>query len=133
MDYPSFESIWSQFDDFEFSIDDDEMCIFAKEFGKWVEDLCERIMEPNLVAINQAKVQLLDKYFEWRNLVPKIHRNKISQVGHQCIFHVFETAYILLRAAEVSLMPPMLFVPPPPPPPPPPTQIAGLFLGEIDE
>ena len=133
MDYPSFESIWSQFNDFEFSINKDDKCIFAIEFWKWAEDLCEVIKDPDLVTINQAKVQLQDKYFEWRSIVPKSHRNKVSQVGHNCIFHVYETAYFLLRAAEVSLMPPMLFVPSPPPPPPPPPQIAGIFLGEIDE
>jgi len=133
MDYQSFESIWRQFEDFEFSINSDDHCIFAQEFEKCLEDLLDVIEDPDIISINQAKIQLQDKYFEWRSIVPKSHKNRVSQVGHKCIFHVYERAYYLLRIAEISLSPPLLVEPPPSPPPPPPPQIAGLFLGELDE
>jgi len=133
MDYQSFEEIWRQSNDFEFSINSDDHCIFAQEFRKCTEELCQVIEDPDIVSINQAKIRLQDKYFEWRRVVPKSHKYRVSQVGHKCIFHVYARAYYLLRIAEISLMPPMLFEPPPPPPPPPAPQIAGLFLGELDE
>lgn len=129
---PSFETIWSKFEDFEFSEMEQNCCDYAAEFSEWADELCSVIDDPDVVAVNQAKVLLMDKYFEWRSIVPKNHRNKTSPVGHLCIFHVFEKAYILLKVAELSLTPPMLFLPPPPPPPPPPPQIAGIYLGEFD-
>lgn len=117
-------------------------CVYARKFNLWAEELCAgAVKDPNtrsLVVINQAKVLLLDKYMEWRSFVPKKHRAYTGSY-HVCIFHIFVTAYDRLKVVELSLTPPMLFLPAPPPPlapppaPPPPPQIAGVFIGEIDE
>lgn len=133
----SFEELWNRAEEFELPDAEAEICIFARKFSEWTRELCaSSTQSASLVAINQAKILLIDKYFEWRSVVPKAHRNRMSGGGHICIFQVFEQAYITLRAVELALTPPMLFIPPPPLPPlspPPPPQIAGIFLGELDK
>lgn len=132
-----FESLWNRFGDFTIPATQPNTCIFAKEFSGWVSELLAKAKnDPSIVFVNQAKVLLLDKYFEWRNSVPKSHRVRTGGVGHACVFQVFEQAYASLRVIELALTPPMLFIPPPPlplPSPPPPPQIAGIFLGQVDK
>ncbi len=127
-DYEYFEDLWppNQGSMFE---GDDSLCAFAEHFLEWAEDLAAEATDgSDQVAVNQAKVQLLDRYFEWRATVPKTHRNRVSESGHTCIFHVFEGTYYVLRAVELSLTPPLLFIPEPPPP----TEMiyTPLILGE---
>lgn len=118
------------------------LCVYAQKFSDWAEQLCGGVLQdPTIVGINQAKVQLLDKFFEWRTFAPKRHRTITAggvsgPTGHTCIFHVFVAAYERLKVVELSLTPPMLFLPPAPtpsPPPPAPPQIAGVFIGEVED
>ncbi len=131
----SFERLWHSHD-FELPEEPPNLCVYAQKFQEWTQDLCIKVAQiPSIVSVNQFKVLLIDKYFEWRSFSPKRHRNYTgtAQGSHTCIFHVFETAYNRLKVVELSLTPPMLFLPPPPvppPPPAPPVQISGIFLGE---
>lgn len=128
-----FESLWKGDGGWEFSPLPPNYCVFARKFSEWTLEFCAKVTQAgDLVAINQGKILLVDKYFEWRSVVPKNHRDRLSATGHTCIFRVFEQAYMTLRAMELALTPPMLFLPPPPYMPPPP-QIAGIFLGELDK
>lgn len=134
----SFERIWQQAKEFDFSTEEQSsLCPFAEKFSEWVRELGTKVTrDSSIVTVNQAKIMLIDKYFEWRAVVPKAHRNRIGVSGHHCIFHVFVQTYELLKAVELSLTPPMLFLPPsplPPAPPPSPPQIAGIFIGEIGD
>jgi hypothetical protein len=134
-----FDERWERYTNIEFlkreREEEDGYCGYARKFSEWVETLPSLVAhKPDILAINQDKVQLLDKYFEWRSYVPKSHRNRTgSKAGHTCIYHVFSETYNTLKVAELSLTPPLLFLPEPPPPPPPSPQIAGIFLGELDE
>lgn len=129
-----FESLWAEPMAAEEEIA--PLCRFAAAFQPWAETLIRPLLQqPTLIGINQAKILLLDKYFEWRNIAPRGHRDKVTVAGHTCLWHVFEAAYTRLREVELSLTPPMLFVPAPPPAlptptPPSPPQIAEIFLGE---
>jgi hypothetical protein len=134
-----FESLWS-----EPAAAEEEppsLCRFAAQFQTWAEVLLNNALhKPTEVGINQAKILLVDKYFEWRSVAPRAHRDKMSANGHTCLWHVFEAAYLRLREAEIALIPPVVVVsssPPALPPPvvsapPPPPQIAGIFIGEED-
>ena len=128
----SFEKIWEDLEEFELSNDSPKWCKFSVAFNKWSDTLCQFTEDSTLISINQAKVILLDKYFDLRRFVNKKHRDRIGSRGHVCIFHVFEQTYIRLRAAELSLSGPLILYPPDPPPQTPP-QIAGIFLGEFEE
>ncbi len=138
----SFEGLWHRHEhEFELPPTEEEqptLCVYARKFNTWAEELCAgAIQTPSIVSINQSKVLLLDKYMEWRNFVPKRHRLYTGN-AHFCIFHVFESIYDRLKVVELSLTPPMLFLPEPPQPPPTfappsPPQIAGVFIGELDE
>lgn len=134
--HSSFDSLWNRAEDLELPAEPPDICPFAQKFSEWTTELCANVArQPEIVSVNQAKVLLLDKYFEWRHAVPRSHRNRTGKLGHECIFHVFEQAYERLKVIELALTPPMLFLPAPPPPlppPPPPPQIAGIFLGELD-
>jgi len=128
----SFETLWHRHDDFQFGEPEPNLCPYAQRFSTWAEELLTGLAgERNVVSVNQSKVLLLDKYFEWRSAVPKSHRYHLGRAnGHVCIFHVFETAYERLKVLELSLTPPLLFLPAPPPPPP---QIAGIFIGQEEQ
>lgn len=107
-------------------------CKYAQVFEQWAVDLLREYVrrEPNMVSFAQAKVHLIDRYFEWRVAVPKSHRNRIGEGGHTCIFHVFEQAYHQIKMAELILAPSVVVVSPPPAPPALP-QVAGIYLGEV--
>ena len=130
----SFDSLWNSSETFNLPETPPNTCAYAQKFSTWVEELLTRdAKEPSIVFINQAKVLLLDKYFEWRSVVPKRHRTRLGHLGHhQCISQVFEEAYERLKATELTLMPPLLFLPPPPSSPPM-AQIAGIFLGQREK
>jgi len=129
--YEQFATIWNRAEAFALSEPDTQprTCIYAQAFREWVTMLNREIVTntPSVVAVNQAKVLLVDKYFALRSNVPKNHRNRIGENGHICIFHVFEQGYGHLRAIELALIPPLLFLPPKPPPP----SLPGLFLGDV--
>ena len=94
-------------EEFEFSIPKEEpnLCPFAREFSEWTENLFQVTKEPTVIAVNQAKVQLLDKYFEWYRFVPKNHRNRLGSRGHTCIFQVFVQAYVHLKEVDLTMTP----------------------------
>src|SRR6266540_5071120 len=55
-------------------------CAYARKFKEWADALCVAVgqdVQKNgasaVVAVNQAKVLLVDKYFEWRAAAPKTH------------------------------------------------------------
>ena len=135
-----FHKIWDQVEPFQLEepspkeIMQARMCGYAREFYDWVEEWILPI-EGNLIAINQAKVILLDKYMEWRSFVPKLHVEYTSERGHTCIFHIFIQASEFLQVAELRIRKPMLFIPPPPPPQPPGPKLDGpmIYLGKLDE
>lgn len=82
----------------------------AQLFGAWAKDMCTTaIQKKDQIALNQAKVLLLDKFFEWRASIPKKQYNDF--------FAVLEEAYHQVKIAQLSLTPPMLFLPSPPPQP----------------
>lgn len=125
---PLFDTIWTRFGDFEFAEEPVNFCCYAEEFAEWANGLVATVaQEPSVVSVNQAKLLLQDKWHDWRSIVPKRHRDRLSPKGHTCIFQVYVLAYSQLRVVELSLTPPLLFLPPPPPQPP---EIAGIFLGE---
>lgn len=131
-----FEALWSQ-QEFELPDTKPTLCEYAQKFADSIAPLIEKaVAKGEIVTINQAVLLVTHRFFEWRAYVPKSHRNRVSEFGHTCIFHVFETAYQRLKLAELEMAPPMLFVPAPPPLPPAPVsapapiQIAGIFLGE---
>jgi hypothetical protein len=99
------------------------ICTAAHQFQQWADALCAEVAriaqksnDNGVVAVNQAYVKLLIRYFDWRNAVPKVHRTHIGATGHTCLFDVFERAYMHLRVIELSLSPPMLYLPASPPP-----------------
>jgi len=128
-----FETIWNRVDDLDVPREVIEWCPYARKFSEWAASLIETSTQPELVSVNQAKILLIDKYFEYRSYVPRSHRTRIGAIGHHCIYQVFELAYEKLKRLELSLTPPMLFIPPPPLPPTPIPQIAGIFLGDLEK
>src|SRR5687768_8135942 len=93
-----FAKKWEQYTNFEFVSEEQRKfsnyCAPAQQFAQWAENLVVDVGDSlSLLAIQQAKVQLLDKYFEWRAYVPKSHRDRLGASGHYCIFQVFASAY----------------------------------------
>ncbi len=127
MDFDAnFDYLWRQISDIEIPEEQPNHCLFAQGFSQWVDQLLLDIKQPTIMRVNQAKVQLIDKFFDWYRYVPRNHRLRQGTRGHTCIFQVFEIGYQRLKVVELALTPPLLFLPPVPPPP----RIAGIFLGE---
>lgn len=133
-----FRELWEK-QEFEVPGVTEDLCFYAQRYSEWTARTIANVeVAGSVVAVNQGMLRITQKYFEWRTVVPKSHRNRIGETGHRCIFHVFEAGYQKLKSLELALAPPPLTLPPPPPapalppPPPPPIQIAGIFLGEDD-
>lgn len=132
-----FETMWRRFDDIELSGERTEVCGYARGLLDWAAQALDVSQDASVVTVNQAKVLLLDKYFDYFSIAPKRHRYHFGSKGHICISHIFRRLYWRLKETELSLTPPMLFLPPlpppplPPPPPPAPVQIAGIPFGEV--
>lgn len=120
-----------------------QMCEHSQSFADWcdalVQSACAR---NNLIALQQAKVHLLDRYFAWRLNVPARHQVfPKPAAAHVCIFAVFESAYHRLQEAVLAAGPPPFADPPSPPPsaprppsqPPAPryTEVNGIAVAEI--
>lgn len=130
-----FTELW---DHQEFHLPDEEqvkICSSARKFGEWCDPLInEAVRQKDPIALNQAKIHLVDRYFNWRGSVTKSHRELVRDENHICIWHIFERAYQQIRAAELVLTPPQLFVPEPAQSSRLPTVIkepTGIYLGEI--
>jgi hypothetical protein len=118
MDFEAFDTLWQRQHDFKFELpeEEEELCTYAQHFALWAEELYQEEVEaPSHVGINQKMLMLLKKYFEWRTVVPKMHRDRIGERGHVCIFHILERSYHRLKVLELTLAPPMLFLPQPSP------------------
>lgn len=133
-----FSSIWRRQQEAAEEPPPDVRCTYAQRFAAWAEELCRDFLpKRDLVALNQAKLLLVDKYFEWRVYVPKSHRYRMGDNGHTCIFHIFEACYQQIKLTELALSPPKLpeLQAPPPaavlrtePPPEPPAFLSDTFL-----
>jgi len=133
----AFYSIWNSVNGLEIpEPTDNTICVYALCFQKWIDQLASEMENPNAVLINQTKILLTDRFFDWERAVPLSHRQRQGIHGHTCIYQVFKKAYEHLRIIELTLTPPPLYLPPQPPPPlrklklP---NIAGLFIGENAE
>jgi hypothetical protein len=109
----SFEVIWNHAQNFAPIEPIPHLCIYAQKFAQWAGELCINVAKnPHTVFVNQAKVMLVNQYFEWRNVVPAAHRNYLSNRGHFCIFQVFEEAFSRLQVVQLSISPPPMSFPP---------------------
>jgi hypothetical protein len=130
----SFFSLWNRIEGLEIPEPvDHTICAFALSFQRWIDVLFKMLENPTLVGINQEKILLTDKYFDWERLVPQSHRQRLGTHGHTCVYQVYKSAYEQLRVVEISMTPPLLFLPQIPimqPNPPQPPNFLGLVLGE---
>jgi hypothetical protein len=114
---------------------DESLCASARQFLATTTKLLSRLLaevEPvieasgsddkqvhqALVAINTAKVQLLDAFFEARRLAPKSCQLRVKRgYDHTCIFTVFEESYQEIARLKSPIMGPIFELPKPPQPP----------------
>lgn len=110
----------------------ESLCEYAQLFAAWAEQLCRSVEAvQDLVAVNHAKVLLVDRYFEWRASVPKNHRNYRGERSHLCIFTIFERAYQRIKVVQLTLAPILTSYPSPIPAPAPADEIdIGEFMPE---
>lgn len=115
-------------------------CPLAEQFYQWAQEVVrEPVTNPTHITINQAMLTITRKYREWRNTVPKTHKNRIGETGHLCIFHVWDECMRALEAAELTLAPPQLYLPQPvkkprrkKEPEPPKSDPYSMMLGDVN-
>jgi len=132
----SFDRIWGQ-TDFSCQIvgpaDINGPCPYAIQFQGWVDVQFEReLAARDRLTVNRMKIYLLDRYFQYRQAVPKRHLHiGGAGMGHRCIFNVFEDTYNELRVIELGLAPPPIIdVPAVVVSPTRQAQDQGIFIGE---
>jgi hypothetical protein len=108
-------------------------CAYSLRFRAWALEMVRSFLEErDHTKINQAKVLLIDKYYEWKATIPAKHGKR-----HVCIADVKDEAYSIIRAAELALTPPQLYLPEPPKrtrkkkEPPPDEPVNTSILGEL--
>ena len=122
----SFAELWNVAKDLKVVAEQPPMCSYAAKFSEWADQLCAEVTKESKIAtVNQGKLLLQDKYFEWTKPVPPQHRVH-SGKSHLCIFQVYAQTYERLRAIELSLKPLLLPAEPLP-------QYAGIILGQLEE
>lgn len=87
----------------------------------------DALQNPTHVGLAQARLMVLDRFLELYSASAKLH--------HRHLFGGFMSVMSTLREAQLRIAPPQLYIPPPPPPPVvvPPPQIAGVFIGELED
>jgi hypothetical protein len=125
-----FEDLWKSIPDFQLPEPKPKYCVYAHHFWEWATQLTTGVAKnPNVVAVNRAKITLMDKYFEWRNSVSRSHRDRLGNTSHTCIYQVFVDAHDQLRVVELSLTPPPLYLPEAIEEAEP-DEVTGIFIGE---
>jgi len=134
----TFERIWQQTQYVDVTLtppaSEDERCVFAKQYAAWAQQAYQALPDPPTVD-EVHRVILLNtlKYFEFRGVVPKSHRDLVSDRGHSCIFHVFEETFQLLKFTILSLPAHTTLLLPKPAPPQQPSpatyELAGVPIG----
>lgn len=86
-------------------------CRYAKEFADWVEaELLANKEGMTERAINEAKLDLFDKYWEINFRMRKHHVPIYSAADHLCVYHVFErTSEELIDLHRYSVKRPPLY------------------------
>ena len=89
-------------------------CSLALMFQRWFEPRCQILEEaPTLLALQQLKLQLADKYMEVYSVAPLSHRNHVGlRDGHRCIFQVFMESMVRLHVLQISLSRDVILVTP---------------------
>ena len=116
---PIFINIWRRYEDFEFTEPTVPFCQYGDAFAHWAESGLFLTNNADLIQLNQSKVLLLDRYFDFFSVVPKDHRYYFNPKNHICIFQVFVEYYRRIKTRELTLTPPT-----------PPPQIMGIVFGE---
>lgn len=82
----------------------DYRCIYAKTFAEWFarDVLAPLRASPDAVKVNQAKLTLQDKWYSFRQAVPKQHRDTLGSKAHVCLYAVYLDC--LARLHQISLV-----------------------------
>lgn len=101
---------------FEVAEETPKVCHYHVDYATWAKNRCHTVLaSPDYIGLQHAKLDVLTRYFDFLAVVPKAHRECVSERGHRCIYHVFVETYKQLKAAELSINPPSLLLPPAPP------------------
>jgi hypothetical protein len=110
-------------------------CDAAAAFAGWLTLLQDAVnktkIEHRAIALRQAKLQLMDRWWAMRQAQPKPHRDRLAnKAGAPCIYQLFLAAVSWLLTEELAVEPPPLAVPPKPNRRDEPPPIRGIYLGE---
>ncbi len=79
-----------------------EPCPHAASLTAWCNELLHvAFQDASQESVLRAKIELQDKYHEYRSFVGKDHRDRITERGHRCIWHVYLECYRQLRTYEI--------------------------------
>src|SRR5215213_7431933 len=90
-------------------------CAYAQEFATWRDTVCQAALaSTNLIVLNQIRLKVVNRYYEFFVSVPKAHQRCLGSRKHVCIFSVFIETMQLLKEHELRIDPPLLLEPPQP-------------------
>lgn len=82
----------------------DHRCVYARNFDEWArrEVLGPLASGADAVKINQAKITIQDRWYSYRQAVPREHRDHLGSAKHICLYTVYLEA--LARIHQISLV-----------------------------
>jgi hypothetical protein len=85
-------------------------CRWAAEFEEWAVQHVQTVLRDSTIErINQGKLVLLDKYYEWRSSTPPNHKAQNGKRGkHRCLLDVMDDIYGVLNRTSRRISPPVL-------------------------
>lgn len=108
------------------------VCPIAQAFANWCEELVKPVREhPTEITVNVALLHVQDQFFARHESTGK-HQHDYDQSdltdNDNCLFEVYQSYFLELRAMRWKVNPPLIREPPAPPPPP---QFSGTTLSDL--
>ena len=124
---------WEEVQGFRYpSVPRGQPCFEAERFIAWARQLLDQVrLYPAEPTFDLSARLLTDNFFE-RRMIERAHDSLTGDdTNHVCIAHVFEAAYRELTALRIAYQHDVL--PPPIHHPTTYVELAGIFLGQLDE
>jgi hypothetical protein len=83
-------------------------CSASKALWRYTEDVLNKYVRGTTdpMRLAQAKVLVTDRYLEARAYTSKVHRDKIGDKGHICLYQVWLAAMHEILTKQLALEPP---------------------------
>lgn len=86
----------------------DHRCVYARNFAEWAR---REVLDPlaegaDAVKVNRAKITIQDRWYSYRQAVPREHRDNLGSSRHICLYSVYLEALAHIHQISLTAAPP---------------------------